>query len=132
MMKVKRGPVATHVSAALSLILCAVSVARGQDRLRSMPGFERYQRIAPLVRTAVSPIVLGFGNGVSWSPDGRSFEYDNGGKHYRFDIATKNVAEFAEGAATRMSAGGGRAGRGGGGGQPARGRQFDFSIAPVG
>src|SRR6185295_9784184 len=88
----------------------------------------RYQRMAPLIRTAVGGTPLGFGGGVNWSPDGQSVEYSDGGKRYRFDIATKKIIDLGAAGDTRT---GGRGGRGGGG-QPARGRQFEFAIAPAG
>ena len=66
--------------------------------------------------------------GVTWSPDGKSFDFDSGGKRYRFDVATKKISATAAEARTQR-----RPGRTwGGGGQPARGRQFDFAVAPAG
>ena len=50
------------------------------------------------------------------------------GKRYRFDIGTKKITELGAVSDART---GGRGGRGGGG-QPARGRQFEFAIAPAG
>jgi dipeptidyl-peptidase 4 len=112
------------------IILFSVATALGaQDRLKSMPGYDRYTRMAPLIRGVVSPNPLASGS-VSWSADGQSVEYSDAGKRYRFDIATKQITEGGESAAQRP--GGGRGNRGGGGGQPARGRQFDFAVAPVG
>ena len=113
--------------AALAILSLSSSLA-AQDRLKTMPGYERYQRMAPLIRTAVGGTPLGFGGGVSWSPDGQSVEYSDGGKRYRFDIATKKIIDLGAAGDTRT---GGRGGRGGGG-QPARGRQFEFAIAPAG
>ena len=113
--------------AALAILSLSSSLA-AQDRLKTMPGYERYQRMAPLIRTAVGGTPLGFGGGVSWSPDGQSVEYSDGGKRYRFDIATKKIIDLGAAGDTRT---GGRGGRGGGS-QPARGRQFEFAIAPAG
>ncbi len=113
--------------AALAILSFGSSLA-AQDRLKTMPGYERYQRMAPLIRSAVGGNPLGFGGGVSWSPDGQSVEYSDAGKRYRFDIATKKIIDLGAAGDTRT---GGRGGRGGGG-QPARGRQFEFAIAPAG
>jgi len=78
-------------TAALSLLVFGSSVA-AQDRLKAMPGYERYQRMAPLIRTAVAPAPLtAAGGGVSWSPDGQSVEYSDAGKRYRFDIGAKKI-----------------------------------------
>ena len=101
---------AARLARALFLsMLCAAS-AGAQDRLRSMPGYERYQRMSPLIRTAVAPSPMSF-RGVTWSADGRSVEYDNDGKHYRFDLATKKAVEIGD----AVQATGGVRGRGGGG-----------------
>src|SRR5262245_59227321 len=97
-----------------------------------MPGYERYQRMAPLIATALGSGGRGFGRGgstVSWSPDSRSVEFDSAGKRLRFDIGTKKLAEAA--ASTAPGQGGGR-GRGGFGTAPERGRQFTSAMAPAG
>ncbi|MEP6495310.1 MAG: DPP IV N-terminal domain-containing protein [bacterium] len=132
MMKATLGFATTRATVLLALV-CAAGSAKAQDRLKSMPGYERYQRMAPLIRTALGS-AGGFGRGggggsVKWLPDGKSLEYDNGGKRYRFDLASKKISEATDGAA---QAAGGRAGRGGGGGQPLRGRQFELAVAPAG
>ena len=117
------------------LLATLAAVAHGQDRLKTMPGYDQYARMAPLIRTAVGGGGQAFGGrggggGAVWAADGKSFTFDNAGKHYVYDVASKKVSESTE--ATVAQAGGGRAGRGAGGGQPARGRQFEFAIAPVG
>ena len=115
--------------AVFATLLLVPTVVASQDRLKSMPGYERFQRMSPLIRSAVggNPLSLGAG-GVSWSADGQSVEYTDAGKRYRFDVGTKKSIELGIATDTRN---GGRGGRGGGG-QPARGRQFDVAIAPTG
>src|SRR5262245_5131082 len=108
----------------------AVAPLHAQDRLKSMPGYDRYSSIAPQIFSAVAG-AQPFGRGgaaVSWSADGKSVEFTQGGKRMRYDVTSKKVMEAAP-AATQQ--GGGR-GRGGAGGGPARGRQFDFAVAPAG
>ena len=111
---------------AVTLGLLQVSTA-AQDRLKTMPGYQQYQKMAQAIPGAVR---LG-SVGVNWSPDGKSFEYFNDGKRYRFDVATRTATEtgIAEAPA-------GRGGRGGGGrgaaGAPERGRQFDSAPSPDG
>ena len=119
----RRRDFSVRVATRLIAFLFVSSTAAAQDRLRSMPGFERYQRMAPLINASVARV-----GGVSWSSDGKSVEYVNGSKRYRFDLATKQAVEAGEVADPRA---GGRGGRGGGSG-PARGRQFEFAIAPAG
>jgi dipeptidyl-peptidase-4 len=102
--------------------LAVVSVALGaQDRLASMPGYERYQRMAREIPASVKLAALS----VHWKQDGSSFDYVWDGKHYVFDIAANKAVETGE-AASPIA--GGRGGRGGGG--PERGRQFDTAESP--
>src|SRR3954466_3610853 len=78
------------------VLICAPALLAAQDRLKSMPGYEQYQRMAPLIRTAL-PGSQGFGRGggagVSWSADGRSFEYESGGKRYHYDLANGQISD---------------------------------------
>src|SRR4051794_26023092 len=60
-------------------LLVASSTAFAQDRLKSMPGYEQYQKMRRVIPTAVTPgTVL-----VSWSEDGSNFEYRKDNKTYR-------------------------------------------------
>ena len=119
-------------SVSLAFSLALTSVASAQDRLRTMPGYERYQRMAPLIQSALGSGGggRGFGRGssVNWSPDSRTVEFDSAGKRMRFDVGTKKLAEAT--AATPPAPGG--RGRGGFGGVPERGRQFAQAMAPAG
>jgi len=94
-----------------------------------MPGYERFQRMAPLISTAVGGGGRGFGRGstVSWSTDSKGVEFDSAGKRYRFDVGTKKLAEAMASTAP------GQGGRGRGGfAPPERGRQFAAAVAPRG
>ncbi len=131
MQNVTAGRVDSRITTALILVLVAAT-AHAQDRLKSMPGYEQYQRMAPLIRTAV-PGVGGFGargggGAILWSPDGKSVSFDNAGKHYRYDVASRTTTAVTE---TSAQSSGGR-GRGTGGAMPERGRQFSFAVAPAG
>ncbi len=91
-----------------------------QDRLPDMPGYARYQEMAPLYRGAMVSGALN----VSWAEDGRTFEYSRDGTRFRYDVARREaVALPAEPEEARP--GGGR-----GGARPARGRQFDSAMSP--
>jgi len=69
--------------------------ALAQDRLKTMPGYEQYARMAPLIRSALGAPQgfggRGGGGGITWATDGKSFEFDSAGKRLRFDIGTKKV-----------------------------------------
>jgi dipeptidyl-peptidase-4 len=105
----------------LLTVLVGPEYAQGQDRIRSMPGYDRYQERSPLVREAmisgaVSP---------TWAEDGGSFEYGRDGKLYRFDLSTGET-ELLPGAPPDPMA------RFRGRGGPARGRQYDSAESPDG
>src|SRR5262249_936951 len=120
--------IALSRAAILSMIVWTAASAGAQDRLKTMPGYEQKTRMAPLSLSGLGGTGQGFGGrggggGATWAADGKSFDFDNSGKRFHFDIATKAVTEASPNAGQQQ---GGRGGRGGGA-QPARGRQFDFA-----
>ncbi|MGH7469663.1 MAG: DPP IV N-terminal domain-containing protein [Longimicrobiales bacterium] len=109
-------------------LLCTVllpSALLAQDRLRTYPGHEQYQRMAPQLQTAQVAIQAGALQ-VTWA-DASSFTYQKDGKRYRYDVKTRQASEVTQ---PPDAAGGGR-GRAGGG-FPERGRQFDSALSPDG
>ncbi len=94
-----------------------------QDRLKSMPGYEQYQK-----RSREIPGSVKLGSlAVTWADDGRSFEYAKDGKRYRFDMATRQAMPIGD-APEEAGRGGGR----GRGNLPERGRQFGVAMSPDG
>jgi dipeptidyl-peptidase-4 len=93
--------------ALLSLITLPLAA---QDRLKSMPGYDRYTLMAPkLIGAIKTGQVI-----ATWAEDATSFDFVRDAKRLRFDIATKKIADAPTSAAPT---GDGR--RGG----PSRGRQ---------
>ena len=103
---------------ALSIVLTA------QDRLKTMPGFEQYQRMNKEMQGAVKSGALA----ITWKDGGKAIEYPQDGKIFRFDVTTKQTTEVPLVAGATEGAGG-RGGRGQGGG-PARGRQVASVDSP--
>lgn len=66
------------------VFLCLTSVTFGQDKLKSMPGYDQYSEIAPQIRRSVK---MGQIN-ATWKDDG-VFEYRSEGKNYSF--STRNL-----------------------------------------
>src|SRR5688500_1492096 len=96
----------------------------GQDRLRTMPGYDQYQKMSSQMATAVRSGDLR----ATWVENGKALEYTLDGKRYRYDVATRKAAELPP---IAQPTDGGRGGRGGrGGGMPERGRQFDRARSP--
>jgi dipeptidyl-peptidase-4 len=120
---------------ALPLALSLAASLGAQDRIKTMPGYDQFQRMAPIINAALGATrgLGGFGGptigGVSWAADGKSVDFESGGKRLRFDLATKRTSDAPD-PMVQQSAGRGRAGFAMN--QPARGRQFEFAVAPVG
>jgi dipeptidyl-peptidase-4 len=97
-----------------------------QDRLKTMPGYEQYQKmlreISGSVRLAPTQ--------VSWKDGGKAVEFRRDGKAYRYDIAERKTSEIGE-ATGEPEGRGGRGGRSQAGGV-ARGRQIASSTSPDG
>jgi dipeptidyl-peptidase-4 len=112
--------VSVRLGTALPVAAAIVQVTLlAQDRLKTMPGYEQYQKMSGEIQRAVKPGSLT----VTWK-DATTFEYARDGRLYRFDVAAKAPAEV--GPAPEAA---GRGGRGGGAGI-ARGRQSPSADSP--
>jgi dipeptidyl-peptidase-4 len=124
----RENPVVKHcrVVRAVAVALCALAgyqaFPAAQDRLKTMPGYGQYERMARELPGAVKSGALG----VSWK-DANTFEYVRDGKLYRYDVGARNAIEAGPAAGDT----GGRGGRGGRGG-PERGRQLESTNSPDG
>jgi len=96
--------------------------SRAQDRLKTMPGYDRFQKISKEIPGSVKLGALM----VKWQEGGKTFEYYKDGKAYRYDIATRATTEVGTAPA---DADGGRGGRRRAGG-PERGRQYSSAESP--
>lgn len=103
------------LAAALAVTL---SVSHAQDKLKSMPGYDQYQKIAPQISSTIKSGALT----ANWKSDGSSFEYAHDGRLFRYDIKSKKVTELGEAPKIEPRR---RSG-------PARGRQFDSMVSPDG
>lgn len=84
MMSRKNSGVARTVMALALLLVPAAGHA--QDRLKTYPGYEQYQRALAMRR---SGLTTGHLRAITWTPDGTAFTYNMGDKNYRYDIATR-------------------------------------------
>lgn len=70
--------------ASLAFVLStATRPSLAQDRLKSMPGYQQYQKMSGAAKGSVKSGTLD----VTWKEKGKAFEYDLNGQRYRFDIA---------------------------------------------
>src|SRR6266851_2082423 len=103
-------------------VLCAPLGA--QDRLKSMPGYDQFQKMSAQIPGSVTLGSLA----AKWKDDGSSFEYTWDGKRYRYGVATRQATVIGEAPAEAAAGGRGRGSQSGQ--QPDRGRQFDSSDSP--
>jgi dipeptidyl-peptidase-4 len=108
--------------AGLVVVGVVPAVLGAQDRLKTMPGYERHKEMAPRIAGAMTSGALS----ATWTADSRAIEYVRDGKRYRFDVATSRESHIEMAPA-----------RGGGDGapstpQPDRGRQFESAASPDG
>ena len=59
-----------------------------QDRLKSMPGYEQYQKMSREIPGAVKPGAVA----VRWIDGGKSFEFTREGRILRYDLATRTTS----------------------------------------
>ena len=100
--------------------LCGQVLIGAQDRLKTMPGYEQYQKMSREIPTAVKSGALD----ALWR-DARTLEYSRDGKRYRFDLGASSVTTLAAPTDGPGIASGPRVG-------PERGRQFDAAESPDG
>ena len=110
------------IALTIAFASCPIT-SRAQDRLKMMPGYERYQKMSKEIPGSVKLGTLS----VKWQDDGKAFDYYKDGKTFRYDISTRASVETgtapADGEASRM---GGRRRAGG----PERGRQYSSAESP--
>jgi dipeptidyl-peptidase-4 len=108
-------------SAAIALFLAIPAAIAGQDRLKTMAGYDAARRVERDAPAAITGAITG----VAWIDEGGAFEYDRNGKRYRYDVSRGRVAEIE--APTGGDAG---RGRGSNTAAPDRGRQFNSTQSP--
>jgi dipeptidyl-peptidase 4 len=112
--------------AALALAAATPVVLGAQDRLRTMPGYDRYAKmttqIDAAIRSGAVPTV--------WTNGGRSVDFVVDGSRRRYDIAMHRVLTDQEMQAAGPTTPVTQDGRGRGG--PGRGRQFESARSPDG
>src|SRR4051794_28744535 len=74
----------------ITLLIVAAWPAEAQDRLKTMPGYDQYKKMANAAKGSVDYGSLD----VVWRDGGKSFEYNTSGKSYRLDIATGKAEEI--------------------------------------
>ena len=79
-----------------------------QDRLKSMPGYQQYEKMKGATAGSVKSGALD----VAWKEKGKAFVYDLDGKRYRFDIAVGSPVSIGPATGENMAHGQGQEGQG--------------------
>jgi len=111
-------------SSRLAIVVAALATSAAlsaQDRLRTLPGYERAARFTREAPTSVRGGTLL----ASWAADSQSFEYDRLGRRYRYEIESKRATEIPV-------APGADAAERGQAHPPERGRQLTSAVSPDG
>lgn len=98
---------------------CFTNFSFAQDKLKSMPGYKQYSKVAPKIRSSIKSGRLY----VTWKDDGNSFEYTQDGKLYSYDVKKQSVTEIGDAPERQRRSRGNR---------PARGRQYASADSPDG
>ena len=109
------------VSLSVLVALLAPGGAAAQDRLKSMPGYEQFQRVGRQISGSVRSGALS----VTWEEDGKAFTYRQGGKLYRYDLGTGKAVEVPQAEAQEQGRTRARP-------APERGRQYEEALSPDG
>jgi len=116
----------------MGLCFSPPSPARAQDRLKTMPGYEHFQKVSKEIPGSWKSGAVS----VTWAEDGRSLTFQRDGKRWRYRIperslelagtnaTTANAPREAQGRRRRVPTTGGE--------RPERGRQFTSSRSPDG
>src|SRR5438045_1477378 len=91
-LRTKSAPRPSTLMALVVVLAIVPTVTVAQDRLKTMPGYERYKKYNSEIPGSVRPGVLS----VTWTDDGAAFEYRKAGKNYRYDIAKRTASELAK------------------------------------
>jgi len=114
-----------RIVVALAMALSILPTSLAQDRLKSMPGYDQFQKISKEIPGSVK---LGTVS-VKWQDGGKSFDYYKDGKAYHYDIANRATTEIGTAPAEAETGRTGGRRRAGG---PERGRQYSSATSPDG
>ena len=92
----------------------APATTSAQDRLKTMPGYEQYQKMSREIPGSVKLGALS----VVWKDGGQAFEFRRDGKAYSYTIATRTTVEVAPTGENNPPPPGASGGRTSGGGRP--------------
>lgn len=108
----------SRIALMVAFLIFGNLVVNAQDKLKKMPGYDRYMTMAPKLYSSIKRAP----SSVSWSDDGKSFTYSENGKTYKYDVRKKKATEIETPKRENT--------RRNWGNRPARGRQYDSALSP--
>lgn len=99
-----------------SVFMLSFALLSAQDKLKKMPGYEQYAKMAPQVYSSIKMIP----RSVKWAKDDKTFTYVDNGTEYTYSVRSKKVISSKK--AERRPRNWGN--------WPARGRQFESAMSP--
>jgi dipeptidyl-peptidase 4 len=105
------------------VMLCGAATF-GQDRLKTMPGYEQYLRMRREIPTSVKSGALS----AAWTGDSKALEYTWDGKRYRFEVNSRRIKDLEPAKRTQRS----EQSESSGDETPDRGRQYTTTRSPDG
>ncbi len=102
------------------ILITLSSPLYSQDRLKTYPNYDRYERLSKEIREAFKSGALR----ATWKDNGQALEFSRDGKQWRFDLRTRKLTEIGKAAEQPPMPFGRRAGF------PERGRQFAQAESP--
>src|SRR5436190_13670909 len=110
---------------AVALMVLSACSTFAQDRLKTMPGGARYERVT----RGMTNLFVSGALSVTWTNDGKAFEYSRDGKRWRYDIAAGAATELGARTNSSLSRTNRRSGDSP---RPERGRQYTSMRSPDG
>ncbi len=100
------------------LFLTTITFTSAQDKLKKMPGYERYSEVAPKIRGSVKMAPMY----INWSDDSKSFMYMKDGQKKQYSIGKGETIDDSTPSNKKRRWGN----------RPARGRQYASAESPNG
>jgi len=118
------------LAALVALLAILPMLNAGQDRLKTMPGYDQYQKMGNAAKGSVKMGSLT----ATWTDGGKAFEFAKDGRRYRYDIAANKAEDVgkAEAEAGKKGKGAGKKGKQLQGQKVERGRQAVSATSPDG
>lgn len=105
--------------AAIFALLFGSTFVFAQDKLKQMPGYERYAEISPKIRGSIKMVPRSY----TWNEDGSAFEYNHDDKRLKYSVKTGKIIEVEDVVQSDSRRFGNR---------PQRGRQYASADSPDG